>query len=145
VIIATNRIPAEFDLGKLNPGTLIFDSSYPRKIDPTERNDILVIDGVAIRPGGKVNFNFDFGLPQGLCFPCMAEPMILSLERKFDTYSLGKEADISKIREILRLGAKHGFEIADLTSRERVITQKEILARKQQAQKKKKRKVLSWI
>lgn len=145
VIVATNRIPAEFDINKLNPGTLIFDASYPRRIPNDARDDILVIDGVAMKPSGKTEFNFDFGLPPGLCYPCMAEPMILALERKFQPYSLGKESDITKIREILRLGAKNGFDVAQLTSRERVLPENEIIKIKQQSQKKKKRKILSWI
>ena len=89
-----------------------------------------------------MDFNFDFGLPKGLCYPCMAEPMILALERKFENYSLGKEFDAAKIREIIRLGAKHGFEIAGLTSHERAISHEEILGIKHNIRKK--RKVLLW-
>ena len=144
VIIATNRIPPDFDINKLNPGTVIFDSSYPRKISRKARNDVLVIDGVAIRPPGRTEFNFDFGLPTGLCYPCMAEPMILALERKFENYSLGKDSDGGKIVEIMRFGAKHGFEIASLTSQEAIITNDEILKIKQEAQKKKRKKLLFW-
>jgi predicted amino acid dehydrogenase len=143
VIIATNRIPAEFEINKLNPGTIIFDASYPRRISSSMRNDILVIDGVAIKPPGDVDFHFDFGLPKGLCYPCMAEPIILALERKFENYSLGKEVNADRIREILRLGAKHGFEISGLTSQERVISHDEILKVKHEALKKR-RKISFW-
>lgn len=142
VIIATNHIPVEFDIDKLNPGTIIFDASYPRHIDAKKRDDILVIDGVTTSPPGEVNFNFDFGLPAHLCYPCMAEPMILALERKYQDYSLGKDFEPEKIREMMRLGAKHGFEIAGLTSRERSISSEQILRIKSQALKKKKRKSL---
>jgi len=142
VIVATNRIPPEFDMGKLNPGTVIFDASYPRRIDARKRDDILVIDGVATRPVGNVDFHFDFGLPEHLCFPCMAEPMILALERKYQDYSLGKDFQPEKIREIMRLGAKHGFEIAALTSQEKLISSEQILKIKSNALGKKKRKLL---
>jgi len=144
VIIATNRIPPEFEIDKLSPGTIIFDASYPRRISSSMRNDILVIDGVTIKPPGDVDFHFDFGLPKGLCYPCMAEPIILALERKFENYSLGKEVNAERIREILRLGAKHGFEISGLTSQEKAISQDEILKIKHQASKKKKRKISFW-
>jgi len=140
VIIASNRIPPELDIHKLKPGTVIFDASYPRHVPADVRDDILVVDGVCIRPPpGEVNFNFDFGLPEGLCYPCMAEPMILALERKFENYSLGKDSDASKIREIIRLGGKHGFEIATLTSHERVIPDEAIFKIKHNAQKKRKK------
>jgi predicted amino acid dehydrogenase len=143
VIIATNRIPAEFDIDKLNPGTIIFDASYPRRIDTRRRDDILVIDGVATSPPGKVNFNFDFGLPAPLCYPAMAEPMILALQRKFEDYSLGNDFQPEKIREIMRLGAKHGFEIVGLTSQEKLLSSEQIVKIKSSALIKKKRK-LSW-
>jgi hypothetical protein len=74
----------------------------------------------------------------------MAEPMILALERKFNSYSLGKDFEPDKIREILRLGAKHGFEIATLTSREKVMAEEQMLAVKHNAEKKKKRGLLAW-
>ena len=145
VIVATNRLPSDFDLTKLRPGTIVFDSSYPRKISAQIRDDILVIDGVTIRPPGvSVKFNFDFGLPEGLCFPCMAEPMILALDRKYENYSLGKDPDIYKVREIMHLGAKHGFEIAGLTSHERAISIEEILKIKNNSKNKRKRKLFNF-
>lgn len=145
VIIATNRIPPDFDLSKLKPGSVVFDSSYPRHISKSARKDILVVDGLCIKPPGNVRFNFDFGLPEGVCYPCIAEAMILALERKYENFSLGKEFDVGKIRQIIRIGAKHGFEVSSLTSQERAITGAEIQAIKNNSLKKKKRKVLLWV
>jgi predicted amino acid dehydrogenase len=125
-------------------GAIIFDASYPRKIPNDARDDVLVIDGVAIRPPGKVNFNFDFGLPPGLCYPCIAEAMILALERKYVNYSVGRDANAIRIREILRWGARHGFEIASLTSREKVITNEDIIKIKHNSLKNRKKKFLLW-
>lgn len=142
VIIATNHIPQELDINKLNPGTVVFDASYPRRISNGLRDDILVIDGVCIKPPGSVNFNFDFGLPAGLSYPCMVEPMVLSLERRFESYSLGGDFDGSKIKEIMRLSAKHGFQITRLTSNENPISDEEIIKIKHNSHKK--RKTLAW-
>ncbi len=126
IVLAANAIPVGFDFTKVKPGTVIFDASYPRKIPAHLRNDILVVDGVAIRPPGNVKLNFDFGLPEGVSFPCMAEPMILALEHKYESYSLGKNITPEHIKQIYKLGNKHGFEIAELTSGERVITKERI-------------------
>lgn len=142
VIIAGNRIPAEFDMDKLSPGAVVFDASFPRRTDAYKRDDILVVDGVAINPPGEVNFNFDFGLPAHLCYPAMAEPMILALQRKFEDYSLGCDFQPDKIKEIMRLGAKHGFEIAGLTGQEKLISGEQVLKTKSSALNKKKRKPL---
>jgi predicted amino acid dehydrogenase len=143
VIIATNRIPQGIDVNRFNPGTVVFDASYPRRIPARLRDDILVIDGVAIKPPGNVNFNFDFGLPAGLCYPCMAETIVLALEKKYENYSFGKEFNAAKIKQILRLGAKHGFEISGLTSQEKAITNKEISEIKNNSRKKRS-KLLAW-
>jgi predicted amino acid dehydrogenase len=144
IIIATNRLPIGLDFSKVVSGAIIFDASYPRKIPNDARDDVLVIDGVAIRPPGKVNFNFDFGLPPGLCYPCIAEAMILALERKYVNYSVGRDANAIRIREILRWGARHGFEIASLTSREKVITNEDIIKIKHNSLKNRKKKFLLW-
>jgi hypothetical protein len=95
---------------------------------------------VTVEPPGKTDFCFDFGLPKGLCYPCMAEPMILSLERKFEDYSLGKEFDAGKIRDIVRLGAKHGFSIHSLTSQDRPLTHEDIFKIRDNALERKRRK-----
>jgi len=145
VIIATNRIPADFDVNRLKAGSVVFDSSYPRHMSRNAREDVLVVDGLSIKPPGNVRFNFDFGLPEGVCYPCIAEAMILALERKYENFSLGKEFDVGKIRQIIRIGAKHGFEVSSLTSQERVIANEEVLAIKNSRLKKKKRKVLLWV
>ncbi|MDD5610535.1 MAG: hypothetical protein PHH69_03200 [Candidatus Omnitrophica bacterium] len=137
IIIATNRLPEGLDFNKIKPGTIIFDTSYPRRIPSNMRDDILVIDGVAIKPPGKnVDFDFDFGLPKGLCYPCMAEPIILAMEQKFENYSLGRDPDPVKIKEIMRLGTKYGFEVANLTSQEKLISDENILRIKNRAQEK---------
>lgn len=147
IIVATNRISTRnFDLKKVTPGSIIFDSSYPRRVPLGVRDDVLIIDGQAMKPPGDVAFNFDFGLPEGLCYPCMAEAMTLALERKFESYSLGKEdADPSKVREIVRLSSKHGFSSGGLTSQGRLITDQEVRAIRDNASKKKKKGLRFWL
>lgn len=127
IVYAANQPLLPFNISKLKPGTIIFDSSYPRKIHQDSRDDILIIDGVAIKPPGEAEFNFDFGLPKGLAFPCMAEPIVLVFENRFETFSLGKEITFARAMEILRLATKHGFEVAELTSAERVLPRQEVL------------------
>ncbi|MFH1578232.1 MAG: hypothetical protein ABIC18_04095 [Candidatus Omnitrophota bacterium] len=148
VIIFASRNPfIPFDLNKLKPGTIIFDASYPRRIPLNFRDDILVIDGLTIKPPGKPKFGFDFGLPEGLCFPCMAEPIILALEHKYENYSLGGggEQNLSKASEIVRLASKHGFRIAELTSQEQILPEEEIIKIKKRAFIKSKDRRRSYI
>jgi len=137
IAITTNRIPSGFNLEYLRKGTIILDASYPRRI-VSLRKDVLVIDGVAMRPPGKPRFNFNFGLPEGLCFPCMAEPLTLFLEDRFENYSLGKDFSLEKAEEIFRLSLRHGFQIEALTDREYLIPQERILEFKESIRRKEK-------
>jgi len=88
----------------------------------TARGDI---DGV-IRPPGDCRLNFYFGLPEGLAFACMAETMILSLEKRFESYSLGGNLTAEKVDEILSWGDRHGFRLAEPRSFGKTITPEDI-------------------
>jgi predicted amino acid dehydrogenase len=92
------------------------------------RKDVLVIDGGVIRPPGDVRFNFFFGLPPGLAFACMAETMILTLEGRFESYSIGGNISSERVREIGLLAQKHGFELSDLKSFGKTITTEDLNA-----------------
>jgi predicted amino acid dehydrogenase len=42
----------------------------------------------------------------------MAETMILALDGRYESYSLGKHVQIERVREIARLARKHGFRLS---------------------------------
>lgn len=119
IICCTNTPATLIDARRLKPGAVVCDVSQPHNIDPEvvrQRRDVLVIDGGVVRPPGDVNFNFNFGLAPGLAFACIAETMILALEEKYESYSLGGNISLAKIREIAALGKKHGFQLAEMRS-----------------------------
>lgn len=119
IVTATSTPSALLDLSRLQPGVLICDISVPKNVSQESlqgRPDILVIEGGVVRPPGKVDFNFYFGLPPGLCYACMAETMILALEERYESYSIRGDISLDKVEEITRLGTKHGFELAQLRS-----------------------------
>ncbi len=119
IICCTNTPATLIDAGRLKPGAVVCDVSQPHNIDldaAMQRKDVLVLDGGIVRPPGDVNFNFNFGLAPGLAFACIAETMILALEGKYESYSLGGNMSLTKIREIATLGKKHGFQLAEMRS-----------------------------
>ena len=136
VIVASNGGAAVFDVKKLSPGTVVLDASYPRQIPTDIRDDILITDGLAMKPPGDVKFNFDFGLPEGLAFPCMAETLALALDNRYESFSLGKHIPKEKVMEIFTLANRHGFEISNFTSLERIIDNEKIIEIKKKAFKK---------
>jgi hypothetical protein len=81
--------------------------------------------GVVDVPKGA-DFNFNFGFPPGKSYACMAETMILTLEGRFECFSLGREMNIKKVEEIAKLAQKHGFKLSGLRSFERDISIAEI-------------------
>jgi hypothetical protein len=86
----------------------------------------LVIEGGIVKVPGPVDFGFDFGFPAGKAYACMAETMILAMEGRYESYSLGKEISLNKVDEIARLGTKHGFRLAGFRSFERTVSEKQM-------------------
>ncbi len=56
-----------------------------------ERDDVLLIEGGLVDVPGEVDFGLDFGLPPGKAYACMAEAMVLALEGRCESYSLGRQ------------------------------------------------------
>lgn len=120
IVITTTNTPYEIvDVSFLKPGAIVFDVSLPRNISQKcaeSRKDILVIDAGIVRPPGNPDFHFYFGLPPGLCYACMAETMILALEERYESYSMGANVSEKRVEEIEKLGDKHGFELIEFMS-----------------------------
>ncbi len=118
----------------LKSGAVVCDIARPRDVSirvHREREDVLVVDGgLAEMPGG-VGLGFDYGLPPGLTFGCMAETITLALEGRFEDYTVGKELDVARVQEIARLAARHGFRPAPLHSLDRPLPPERIEAVRQ--------------
>lgn len=115
VLSATNAARPIIQPRHLKHGAIVCDIALPPDVSPQverERSDVLVIEGGVVNVPGEVNFNFDFGLPSGKAYACMAEAMILALEERYESYSLGKQVQIERAREIAQLAHKHGFSVA---------------------------------
>ncbi len=114
VLSATNATRPIIQPQHLKRGAIVCDIALPQDVSPRverERDDVLVIEGGLVDVPGKVDFDFDFGLPSGKAYACMAEVMILALEGRYESYSLGKQVRVERAREIAQLARKHGFSI----------------------------------
>ncbi|MDH4138629.1 MAG: shikimate dehydrogenase, partial [Anaerolineae bacterium] len=101
-----------------------------------ERNDVLVIEGGMVKVPGPVDFGFDFGFPPKMAYACMAEAMILALEGRYESYTLGRDITVEQVEEIASLAAKHGFRLGGFRSFERSVTGEEVESVKENARKK---------
>jgi fatty aldehyde-generating acyl-ACP reductase len=114
----------------LRPGAVVLDVARPRDVSrrvARERDDVLVIEGgmVAV-PGPDLDFGFDFGFPPRMAFACMAEAMILALEGRYESYTLGRNITVEQVEEMEALGARHGFTLGGFRSFEQAVTQDKI-------------------
>ena len=126
----------------LQPGSVICDVARPRDVSAmvaAARDDILVIDGGMVDVPGPVDFHFNFGFPPGKAYACMAETMALTLEGRFEDYTLGKHITRERVDEITAIAEKHGFRLSGFRSFEREVTPQKIEAVRQNARKRARR------
>lgn len=108
----------------LKPGSVVCDVSRPRDVSVKvvqDRPDVLVIEGGVVEVPGNVNFNLDFGFPPKCAYACMSETMILALEDRPESFTLGKDVSVEQVNEISGLAEKHGFKIAGFRSFEKAV------------------------
>jgi predicted amino acid dehydrogenase len=113
----------------LSPGSIVCDIARPRDVSPSvlaTRPDVLVIDGGIVDVPGNVDFHFNFGLPPGKAYACMAETIALTLEGRFESYTLGKHISPTKVDEISSIARKHGFQLSGIRSFETTVTDEKI-------------------
>ena len=114
IITAANARQAVIESSHLSSGALICDVARPFNVTADVRNhrkDIRVINGGMIEVPGEVDFRFNFGLPPRMAFACMAETMILALEGRYESYTIGRDISVERVDEISHLAKLHGFRV----------------------------------
>ena len=117
------------DIMKVKPGCVITDVARPLDLsaeDVAKRPDVLVIEsGEILLPGDDIKMK-SIGLPEGVVFACMAETIVLALEGRFEIFTVGREIEWEKVKEIYRLGIKHGMQLAAISGVNGVFTDEDI-------------------
>jgi fatty aldehyde-generating acyl-ACP reductase len=119
VVAATSSVDAIIHPEHLKHLAVVCDVSRPRDVSAqvaTARPDVLVIDGGTVTVPGAVNFHFNFGLPEGLAYACMAETIALALEGRFESYTLGKNLTLQQVEQIGEITTRHGFQLSGFRS-----------------------------
>lgn len=101
----------------LKGGAIVCDIALPPDVSPRvgrERSDVLIVQGGVVDVPGEVDFGFDFGLPPGKAYACMAETMALTLDGRHEGYSLGKRVRIDQVKEIEMMARRHGFRLTSV-------------------------------
>jgi predicted amino acid dehydrogenase len=105
------------DIMKVKPGCVITDVARPLDLPPDEvakRPDVLVIESGEIQLPGDVQMK-NIGLPPGVAYACLAETIVLALEGRFESFTVGRAIEWEKVREIYQMGLKHGMKLAAIS------------------------------
>ncbi|MBV8150096.1 MAG: shikimate dehydrogenase [Candidatus Eremiobacteraeota bacterium] len=130
----------------LRPGAVVCEVSLPHDVSrrvAQERPDVLVLEGGNMRMPGDPKIMrvrepdqpFDLGLPPNTALACMSETMVLALEERFESYTLGRGVALDKVREIDALARRGGFELADLRAFDKAITAEHLAKTRAAAQR----------
>jgi predicted amino acid dehydrogenase len=112
------------DISAVKPGCVITDVARPLDLsaeDVAKRPDVLVIESGEIELPGDVRMR-DIGLPDGVVYACLAATVVLALEGRFETFTVGRNIEWEKVKEIYRLGLKHGMRLATMSGVNGVVT-----------------------
>lgn len=128
VVTATSSVEDLVTPQNLKFGAAVCDLSRPPNVSRAvkdARPDVLVIDGGVVAVPGLPDFNWKFGFEQGLAYACMAETFILGLIQHYEDTSIGTDLNLPMIRHLREAGAAMGFQLAQLRSFDRPLSEEE--------------------
>lgn len=117
------------DIMKVKPGCVITDVARPLDLpasDVAKRPDVLVIESGEIDLPTKVKGLKSIGLPPNVVYACLAETIVLALEGRFEVFTVGRDTEWEKVKEIYKLGLKHGMKLAAISGVKGVYSDEDI-------------------
>ena len=117
------------DIMKVKPGCVITDVARPLDLpasDVAKRPDVLVIESGEIELPTKVKGLKSIGLPPNVVYACLAETIVLALEGRFEVFTVGRDTEWEKVKEIYKLGLKHGMKLAAISGVKGVYSDEDI-------------------
>lgn len=137
IITTTSALTGKvINVDKLKPGAVVCDVARPPDVkeeDAARRPDVLIVESGEIILPGEPDFGFDIDMPPGTAYACLSETALLAMDGKFADYTLGRNIEMDRVKEMYRLWQKHGLQLAGLRSfgvyvTDEMITEKRRLA-----------------
>jgi fatty aldehyde-generating acyl-ACP reductase len=143
VLTATSSTQDIIEPEDLQTGAVVCELSLPHDVSrrvALERPDVLVTEGGNMHVPGEPRFervrepgtDFDLNLPPRTALACMSETMVLALERRLESFTLGRGIDLANVVEIEEMATRCGFTLADMRAFDAAITP-ETIARTREA------------
>lgn len=113
IIILAEESSPEFEIENLKPETIICDLLKNDNSSDKLKNmeGITFIKGGLIKLPGAQKININNRLPKDVINASLAETLLLALEGKFVSFSLGENINPDRLEEIADMSARHGFEV----------------------------------
>jgi hypothetical protein len=108
---------------------VITDVARPLDLPPEDvakRPDVLVVESGEIDLPTQVKGLKSIGLPKNVIYACLAETIVLALEGRFEVFTIGRDTEWPKVKEIYKLGLKHGMKLAAISGVNGVFTDEDI-------------------
>lgn len=139
VLTATSSTQDVIEPEDLQTGAVVCELSLPHDVSrrvATLRPDVLVTEGGNMLVPGEPRFErvrepgteFDLNLPPRTALACMSETMVLALEQRFESYTLGRGIDLARVVEMETMATSCGFELAGMRAFDAAVTQEKIAA-----------------
>jgi predicted amino acid dehydrogenase len=116
------------DIMEVKPGCVITDVARPLDLsaeDVARRPDVLVVESGEVKLPGQVEMR-GIGLPPGVVYACLAETIVLALEGRYESFTVGRDIEWEKVKEIYQLGLKHGMQLATISGVNGVYTDEDV-------------------
>ncbi len=130
LVTATSSLDQKVvDVDRLKPGCIVCDCSRPLDFsteDALKRPDILIIESGEVILPGPVKLTCDIGLPDNAVYACLGETAVLALEGMYEPFTLGRDIDYQKVKQIYKLSIEHGIKLAAIRGHMGIITPREI-------------------
>ncbi|MGD9633359.1 MAG: aminotransferase class III-fold pyridoxal phosphate-dependent enzyme [Pirellulales bacterium] len=107
------------DQAALQTGSVVIDVGVPADVRGTKplRKDVLVISGgLSLVPDSFSRDSMFLSFHHGMIPSCLGETIILALENRAESYSLGRNLTADKVLEIGAVALRHGFRFDRLYS-----------------------------
>ncbi|QLY25578.1 dehydrogenase [Bdellovibrio sp. KM01] len=116
------------DVMLLKPGCVVADCSRPLDFemeDVRKRPDVLIMESGEVNLPGPMQMSCDLGLPGKTVYACLAETALLAMEGRHESFTMGRDIEWDKVKQIYKMAVKHGVELAEIQGHMGVITDRE--------------------
>lgn len=132
VITAASSVTPIFHQRDFNPGTVVCDVGYPKNIFldcEIENSDIFLFSGGLLTLPVPMDIPFDImGLPDPkVMYGCWCEALVLAMEGRYESFSLGRGLISPKKMELIwDMAKRHGFRQSPFFFGDKMWTEKDI-------------------